>query len=167
MNNNPYEMILSLLNNKGVNYKLINHEPTYTSAESAEARAKGGSPEAIGSKAILTKMSRGSGIEYNVLVCPNYKKIDSKALKSNIKDLNQFRFVTREEMLALTGLVPGSMPPFAKQVFPQLSHLFIDSELLKHPVLGFNAATLTCSLVISCSNYLKIVQPTAMFQFAI
>ena len=64
------------------------------------------------------------------------------------------------------GLLPGTMPPFAQPIFPQLSHLFIDSSLLDHQVIGFNAACLTQSLVVATSDYIKVASPTDIFSFS-
>ena len=166
------EKIISLLDAHKVNYKRIEHPECKTSEESAKARAQGGGGFVIGAKAILMKVERKeAGIEFHVFVLPGDKQIDSKTLKKSLKiqfnDFKRFRFSTAEEMAEQTGgLIPGTMPPFGQPIFEKISHLFIDSSLLDHEVIGFNAACLTHSLVISTQNYIKVAAPTDIFRFS-
>ena len=160
--------ICHLFDSNSINYKRISHPECRTSEESAKARAESGGGFVIGAKAILVKVERKRGdSEFNVFVLPGNKKIDSKVLKRQIENLKSFRFSTAEEMAEKTGgLIPGTMPPFAKPVFEELEHLFIDSSLLEHDLVGFNAACLTQSIIVLCRDYIQVAKPTAIFSFA-
>jgi Ala-tRNA(Pro) deacylase len=166
------ERIISLLENHNINYKRIHHPECRTSEESAKARAEGGGGFVIGAKAILMKVDRKEiGSEFDVFVLPGDKQINSKSLKKAFKqqfnDFNRFRFSTTEEMVEQTGgLIPGTMPPFSKPIFDKLAHLFIDSSLLDYEILGFNAACLTQSLIVSTQDYIKVAAPTCIFSFS-
>lgn len=166
------EKIISLLETSNINYKRVYHDECRTSEESAKARAEGGGGLVTGAKAILMKVERKvAGAQFNVFVLPGDKQINSKvlkqALKTNFEDFNGFRFANLEEMKEQTGgLIPGTMPPFGKPIFEQLSHLFIDVDLLEHKVIGFNAACLTQSLIVPTSDYIKIASPTDIFPFS-
>ena len=168
MDDNTTRKICNLFDSHSVNYKLISHPETRTSSESFLARASAGGGYVIGAKAILMRITRKQeDSDFNVFVLPGNRKIDSKALKSKFKDVKSFRFATPEEMAELTGgLVPGSMPPFAQPIFEELDYLFIDISLLEHDVVGFNAACLTQSLLVPCSDYVRLANPTAIFPFA-
>lgn len=168
MDNDTTRRICNLLDSHSVNYKLISHPETRTSEESFLARASAGGGYVIGAKAILMKITRKQeDSEFNVFVLPGSRKIDSKALKSQFKDVKSFRFANPEEMAVLTGgLVPGSMPPFAQPIFEKLNHLFIDTSLLEHNLIGFNAASLTQSLIVHCRAYVQAANPTATFPFS-
>lgn len=160
--------ILHLFDSNSISYKLISHAECRTSEESTKARAEGGGGIVIGAKAILMKVERKQeGSEFDVFVLPSNKKIDSKLLKSQLNKLKSFRFSTALEMAEKTfGLVPGSMPPFANPIFDELENLFIDSSLLKHNIIGFNAACLTQSIIVSCHDYIQVANPSAIFSFS-
>ncbi|MGK7883749.1 MAG: YbaK/EbsC family protein [Crocosphaera sp.] len=166
------EKIISLLNSNNIDYQHIHHPECRTSSQSAEARAKAGGGFVIGAKAILMKVERKTaGSEFYVFVLPGDKQINSKILKKSLKrkfeDFNRFRFSTVEEMAEQTeGLVPGTMPPFAQPIFDKLAHLFIDTALLDHQVVGFNAACLTQSLIVPTQDYIKVASPTDIFSFS-
>ncbi|NEP59585.1 MAG: hypothetical protein F6K31_21670 [Symploca sp. SIO2G7] len=166
------EKIISLLDSNNIDYRRIHHPECRTSEESAKARAEGSGGFVIGAKAILMKVERKEvGTEFHVFVLPGNKQINSKILKKSLKnqldDFSRFRFATAEEMAEQTdGLIPGTMPPFGRPIFENLVHLFIDSYLLDHEVLGFNAACLTQSLIVSTQDYIKVAYPTNLFAFS-
>lgn len=165
------QKIINFLDNEKIKYKRILHQECRTSQESSEARAQGGGGIVIGAKAILMKVDRKEvGTEFHVFVLPGEKQIDSKVLKKALKaqfnDFARFRFSTTNEMSEITGgLIPGTMPPFGKPIFENIAHLFIDSTLLEHEIIGFNAACLTQSLIISTQDYLKVAFPSKILSF--
>ena len=66
------------------------------------------------------------------------------------------RFASRIELLELTGLVPGAVPPFGKPVldFP----LYVDERLRQNTRIAFNAGMLTRSMIISSTDYLRVAE---------
>jgi Ala-tRNA(Pro) deacylase len=167
MNQEAFEHICQLFEEKQITYMVLDHPECRTSAESAAARAEAGAPGAIGAKALLCKMEYGNGnIEFNVLVIPGTARLNSRALKTHFADLKRFRFATPEEMLQLCNVVPGCMPPFAKTIFSNTERLFVDESLLNFKLIGFNAASLERSIVIQCQDYLRAAMPSAILQFA-
>jgi Ala-tRNA(Pro) deacylase len=146
---------------------VIEHEVCRTSAESAAARARAGFPQAIGAKALLTKMTFSDGTsEFNVLVLPGPSRLNSQALKARVPALKKFRFATSEEMLGLCGVTPGEMPPFAGAVFSGTSRLFVEEGISGVEFVGFNAADLERSVVVRAQDYVRVADPTAIFKFA-
>lgn len=169
MNQDTVQEICLYCNQQNVNYTIISHSETHTSDESAFVRAEQGFTNVTGIKAILMKMERKQGItEFNVFAFPSYLKLNSKMLKQYFRDIKSIRFATTEEFTNLTGgLVPGSLPPFAKPIFPNLDYLFIDELLLEcNDPIAFNVASLSQSLILSSKDYLRIANPTAIFTFS-
>ena len=170
--NEVTEKICNLFDTHEVEYKIIFHPECRTSAESTEARIKGGGGYVIGAKAILMKVEcKKNGNYFDVFVLPGINQIDSKIIKKYLKnryaDFNKFRFSTADEMANITGgLVPGTMPPFGSKIFENLNHLYIESSLLDYDVIGFNAACLTQSLIVPCKEYIQLAFPTDIFPFA-
>ena len=145
------DRIRELLKTGGFAFREVHHEPTYTSQQSALAR---GEDLAIGAKAILAKTD-GS---FRLFVISADAKLDSAAIKRELR-LKKMRFATREELLELTGLVPGSVPPFGEPILP--FPLYCDAALGKNSnLVAFNAGSLTDSIIMSAADWEKIAQPT-------
>jgi prolyl-tRNA editing enzyme YbaK/EbsC (Cys-tRNA(Pro) deacylase) len=142
--------IRTLLAQQGVAFREIQHEPTHTSEESARVR---GEPLEIGAKAIVMR----TGADFSVFVLPAHRRVDSGAIRRHL-GLNALRFATPEELLALTGLVPGSVPPFGHPILPM--QLFADPGVgAAGDRIAFNAGSLTCSFTLGASDWRRVAQP--------
>ena len=150
-----YESIIRFLSSAGVQYREVTHEPTRTSAESAKAR---GLDLAAGGKAILLKV----GPQFRLFVLSAAKKLDSQKIRDHFGE-RKLRFATPEELLAQTGLVPGSVPPFGRPIMD--FELSVDGSMTNNPVIAFNAGSLTTSILMDCKDYLKIASPQ-IFDFS-
>ncbi|NUN68633.1 MAG: hypothetical protein HUU02_02870 [Bacteroidetes bacterium] len=150
-----FESICALLDGKGVRYRTVHHVPTFTSEESARAR---GEEVRTGGKAILMKVDEG----FKLFVLSAALKVDSKAVKQRF-NARSIRFATKEELLDLTGLVPGSVPPFGRPILPL--DLYIDDSILANERIAFNAGSLTDSVILSVADYRSIVT-AEQFRFA-
>lgn len=138
--------ILELLDDAEISYRRISHEPTRTSEDSA--RARGESLE-TGGKALLLK----AGDRFAVFVLSAALKLDSHAVKKHLGS-RSLRFATADELMEMTGLVPGSVPPFGEPLLP--FPLYIDESIEANERIAFNAGSLTDSLVLETADYLRI-----------
>lgn len=145
------DKIRTLLADANISYQDRSHDPTFTSVESAAAR---GEDLSTGAKAIVYKVQS----EFYLFVMAADRKIDTKKVKAYFKDkglkAKKTRFATQEELFTLTGLVPGSVPPFGEPILP--FKLFVDPSLLKNEVISFNAGSLTYSISMSLMDYTTI-----------
>ena len=73
-------------------------------------------------------------------------------------------FATRDELLELTGLVPGCVPPFGHPILP--FDLYIDTGIERNDKIAFNAGSLTDSIILATADYLRIARPAKNFAFA-
>jgi prolyl-tRNA editing enzyme YbaK/EbsC (Cys-tRNA(Pro) deacylase) len=64
----------------------------------------------------------------------------------------------------MTGLVPGSVPPFGRPILP--FDLFADDSVLRNDRIAFNAGSPTDSIIMSVEDYVRIAAPE-VFPFAI
>lgn len=150
------DSIRKLLADNGVQFREVHHEPTLTSADSARAR---GEELRIGGKALLMK---GDGA-YRLFVLPADRRVDSPAIRREL-GIRKLRFATADELAELTGLVPGSVPPFGSPVLP--FELFVDERLCENDRIAFNAGSLTDSIILSVDDYLAVAKPLRIFAFA-
>jgi Ala-tRNA(Pro) deacylase len=156
MSNQVFKQILEMFSRAGIQYKEIEHEPTYTSEESARVR---GESLAVGAKALLLK----NDDTFRLFILPADMQLDAKRVKQELK-IRSVRFATKEELLELTGLVPGSVPPFGPPVLP--FELYGDMGIgTVEDKVAFNAGSLTRSIVMKASDWKSIANPV-LFSFA-
>lgn len=160
MNTIAQEHIRSLLHDAGVLFREFSHAACRTSEESMRVRADAGFPGTIGAKSLLVKLYFHDGKEcFAAIVVPGTHTLDKHALFHAIPEVKKMRFATPEELLDIAGVVPGCMPPFGPQVFPRIEMLIVSSALRAFPILGFNIASLTQSVVLSSEDYFSVVKP--------
>ena len=147
-----FQTITDFLDGHGLTYRQVHHEPTPTSEAAAAAR---GEDLSIGGKALLMKV----GGEFKLFVLSASLKIDSPAIKAYFR-AKKLRFANADELLELTGLIPGSVPPFGEPILP--FELFVDQSITRNERIAFNAGSLTDSVVMAVEDYLRVAQPVVL-----
>lgn len=137
------QAIRDLLSQAGIAFAEKHHEPTFTSEESARAR---GESISIGAKALVIK----GDDRWALFVLPADRKLDSAAARRYL-GAKKVRFATAAELLELTGLVPGSVPPFGRPVLSL--DLVADPALCEQEKIAFNAGSLRTSIVLASADY--------------
>lgn len=144
------ELIRRLLTAAGGDYREVEHGETPTSEDSARAR---GEPLSVGAKALLLKVDE----TFAIFVLPADRKLDSQAVKREL-NAKKLRFATAEELLELTGLVPGSLPPFGRPLFPL--DLYADEQVgAEYGRVAFNAGSLTRSMILATGDWERAATP--------
>jgi prolyl-tRNA editing enzyme YbaK/EbsC (Cys-tRNA(Pro) deacylase) len=146
------DAIRRLLAESGVTFREVQHAPTFTSEESAKAR---GEELRTGGKALLLKTDD----VFRLFVLPADRKLDSAAVKRHLA-VKKTRFATADELKELTGLVPGSVPPFGPPILP--FELFVDDAIRANERIAFNAGSLTDSIVMATADYLAMAKPAVV-----
>jgi prolyl-tRNA editing enzyme YbaK/EbsC (Cys-tRNA(Pro) deacylase) len=155
VNSEIYKNIKKLLEEHSVMFQEMHHGPTRTSADSANAR---GEDIGIGGKALVLKV----GDSFKLFVLSASRKISSSKIKDYFH-VKRTRFATPEELLKITGLVPGSVPPFGNPITGL--ELYVDPSIIKNERIAFNAGSLTDSIVMKVKDYEKLVSPV-VFDFS-
>ncbi len=155
MSEQVLQSIREMLDERDIEYREVHHEPTFTSEQSAAAR---GESIRIGGKALLLKV----GDEFKLFVLSAVLKLDSKAVRKHL-GVRTSRFANKEELAELTGLVPGSVPPFGEPILP--FKLYVDESIVRNERIAFNAGSLTDSIILSTEDYVALAQPE-IFCFA-
>ena len=156
----PLPSVLSRLQEwiakEGIRHEVFHHQPTRTSEESAKAR---GEKLSNGGKALLLKIDK----DFQLFVMPADRRLDSRALKREL-GARRIRFASAEELLELTGLVPGSVPPFGEPLLP--FPLNLDEEITKNERIAFNAGSLQQSFRMKVEDYLALARPERVFSLS-
>jgi Ala-tRNA(Pro) deacylase len=148
MSESVFNRVEQLLTSRNIEFGVLRHEPVYTSEEAAAVR---GVPLSSGAKALICK----GGDQFVMFVLPADRKLASR----NIRKLyrwRKLRFANREEVLDLTGLKPGSIPPFGS-IFGLPT--YCDEKLSENSTINFNAGDHTISASMSYPDYLETEKP--------
>src|SRR6516165_10779340 len=143
-----FDRINTWLQQQGVSFTVLRHEPVYTSEQAAAVR---GTPLSSGAKALVVK----AGERFVLLVLPADRKLDSRKARDTL-GIKSLRFATKEEVTQLTGLEPGSIPPFGS-----LFNLptYCDPALAENPSINFNAGDHAISIQLAYSDYASVETP--------
>jgi Ala-tRNA(Pro) deacylase len=143
-----FDRVLDLLRRHGAASEVSRHEPVYTSQQAADVR---GTPLASGAKALVCK----GDDRFLLFVLPADLKMDSKAVR-RARGWKKLRFADREEVLQLTGLEPGAIPPFGSLFgLPTLC----DARLSNSETINFNAGDHRISVSMSYADYVRAESP--------
>lgn len=143
-----FHRLVSRLSEAGVSFTHTHHRPAYTSAEAAEVR---GAPLHSGAKALIVKSDAG----FVMAVLPADLSLDGKALRKYLGSKG-LRFATPEEVMELTTLTPGSIPPFGS-LFGLRT--VCDDRLQENEFINFNAGSHTDSLQLRTADFLAFERP--------
>jgi len=148
MDTSVFQRVEALLQRHDVKFDVLRHDPVFTSEEAAAVR---GTPLASGAKALICK----GGEQFVMFVVPADLKLDGKAVR-RAKGWRKLRFADREEVRQLTGLDPGSIPPFGSLFeMPTLC----DPRLGENETINFNAGDHGISVSMRYDDYVKVEGP--------
>jgi len=147
-----FEEIKEWLSAQSVRFKEVHHGPVETSEAAAKAR---GEDLSIGGKALVLKIDDS----FKLCVLSAARKLDSGVLKKHF-GAKKLRFANRDELKDLTGLVPGSVPPFGNPLIDL--ELLVDQSILQNQKIAFNAGSLNHSIIMSVQDYLKVANPVIL-----
>jgi Ala-tRNA(Pro) deacylase len=144
-----FERLQSWLAQSNVPFTVLRHEPVFTSEQAAAVRK---TPLSSGAKALVVK----AGERFVLFVLPADRKLDSRKARAHLQ-VREMRFATREEVEKLTGLQPGSIPPFGSLF--QLP-TYCDPGLAHNESINFNAGDHAISIQMAYPDYVKAEKPS-------
>ena len=150
------DTIREWLRSQQVSFRELHHQPTRTSAEAAAVR---GEPLEFGGKSLLLKV----GEQFRLFVLPADRQLNSRAIRDHL-GARKLRFASAEELRQMTGLVPGSVPPFGRPILD--FDLYVDIGIDEHPRIAFNAGSLVDSIIMPVADYLRVANPQGRFDFS-
>jgi Ala-tRNA(Pro) deacylase len=143
-----FERLEAHLHQASVAFTVLHHEPVYTSEQAAAVR---GTPLASGAKALVMK----AGERFVLLVVPADRKLDSRKAREGL-GVKGLRFASKEEVLGLTGLEPGSIPPFGS-LFGLPT--YCDPDLAANDSINVNAGDHAISISMTHADYMVVEKP--------
>jgi Ala-tRNA(Pro) deacylase len=148
-----YARLISLLEQHGVPYRLIDHAPE---GRTDLVSAMRGHDPKLAAKCIVVMVKVGKKVTRHVLgVIPGNARIDLNAVKALLSG-TYVSFASPENAERLSGSVVGAILPFT---FDPDLELVVDSAVLNNEEMFFNAARLDRSIVLRTEDYVKVAQP--------
>jgi Ala-tRNA(Pro) deacylase len=143
-----FEKIIGFLDNKNVPYRILEHQPVFTSEQAAKIR---GTSLKQGAKTLLFKTKE----EYVLVVVSGDKRVDSKKLKKmlGVKDL---RFATPEEVKEKMGCEIGACYPFGNLIEIRM---IIDKSVGENEEISFNVGLHDRSVMVEYADYQRAINP--------
>lgn len=136
--------LLAFLREHQIAFRLMTHAPVFTSEEAARVR---GTPIQAGAKALVL-LAADRPVH---AVLPAALRADNAKLRA-ILGTRTLRFATPEELLALTGCLPGAVPPFGNLFgLPVL----VDEALAAREEIVFNAGSNAVSILMRAADFLR------------
>jgi Ala-tRNA(Pro) deacylase len=148
MASSVFQRLSDLLQSQSLAFEVLQHAAVFTSEEAAAIR---GTPLASGAKALICKADD----QFVMIVLPADRKLASKAVRK-VAGIKSLRFASREEVEQLTGLAPGSIPPFGS-LFSLPT--WCDERLSQHSRINFNAGDHSISISMAYADYVAAEQP--------
>lgn len=143
-----FEKIKGLLDEREFVYEVIEHGPVHTSADAAKIRD---TDVSNGAKALVMFADKTPLL----FVVPGDKKADFKKIK-RVLDVKDLRMATPGEVLELTTLKVGSIPPIGKAI--NLKSYF-DTSFEEKDEVAFNAGSLTTSIIMKSKDLISVEEP--------
>jgi Ala-tRNA(Pro) deacylase len=148
MTDSVLSRLQELLAARQVAFEVSRHEAVFTSEEAAAVR---GTSLASGAKALVCRADE----RFVMFVLPADRRLASKQVRASA-GIRSLRFATREEVLEVTGLTPGSIPPFGS-LFGLST--YCDRRLGENERINFNAGDHTVSISLSYADYVRAEGP--------
>lgn len=145
-----FDKIKKLLDDNKIEYKVLIHEPVYTSEQAAQMRGKG-IEEGLrrGAKAMIFKVDE----KYIQCIVPAHKIVDIKKVKV-LLNAKKIKMATPEDVLKVTNCEIGSVPPFGNLFSIPV---YCDKELAEE--IDFNAGLHDTSITMKRADWEKVVKP--------
>lgn len=142
------EAVLTLLKSKGVQYRLIEHDPAFTSED--VTRIGGIEPSQVAKALVM--LADGKPF---LVILPCSRKVDFKKFKS-LTGVRNLEMAAPEQVQRICGVEVGAVPP--------LGNLFglptyIDVHLTNEEQIVFSAGSHVMSIRMSYGEFRKIVSP--------
>jgi Ala-tRNA(Pro) deacylase len=144
---NVFEELKKRLSENGIEFKVMEHEPVYTSEQAAKVR---GVPIESGAKAMVMR-SKG---KFYMFVLSSAKRLDMKKIKE-ILGTKSLSLATPEEVLENCHCEVGAVPPFG-DLFGM--EVFVDESIPEQETINFNAGRHEKSIQMKSRDYLKVVK---------
>ena len=145
-----YKQIKKHLNNMGIEYRTIEHQPVSTCEEAAEVR---GVEQKTGVKALVLKTSED---KYILGLAAADRRLNLKKL-ARIVGTKKLKLASSQEVFKISRCTTGCIHPFGL-LFK--TDTYLDESVLENEYVNFSVGIHTATMFMKSSDLLKIIKPT-------
>jgi Cys-tRNA(Pro) deacylase len=149
------QKIKQILSSNQIEFEETEHEAVYTSHKAAQVI--GLEAEEAGVKSLILKTKEGAFI---LVLNPGNKKVDTKKI-AQMEDTKSVYFASPEEVLKVTGIPIGSIPPFGHKAKLKT---YLNEELLDCEYLYFNPGSHTKTIKMPSKDLLRVLENPIRFR---
>ena len=147
------EALFRLLDEKGIEYERYDHIPVFTVEEADQIVM----PDYMDdTKNLLLHDSKGK--QYYMVILDAHKSLNVNELKKTL-GAKKLSFASADDLMRLTGLIPGSVTPFG--VLNDEGHEIItifDAPLEKAKKLGAHPNLNDCTILVAVSDIAMLIR---------
>ena len=147
--------IKQILSSNQIEFEETEHEAVYTSHKAAQVI--GLEAEEAGVKSLILKTKEGTLI---LVLNAGNKKVDTKKI-AQMEDTKSIYFARPEEVLKVTGIPIGSIPPFGHKTKLKT---YLNEELLDREYLYFNPGSHTKTIKLPSKDLLRVLENPIRFR---
>jgi len=151
------QKIKQILTDNQIEFEETEHEAVYTSHKAAQVI--GLEAEEAGVKSLILKTKEGAFI---LVLNPGNKKVDTKKI-SQMENTKSIYFASPEEVIKVTGIPIGSIPPFGHKTKLKT---YLNEELLDCEYLYFNPGSHTKTIKMPSKDLLRVLENPIRFRQA-
>ena len=149
------QKIKQILSSNQIEFEETEHEAVYTSHKAAQVI--GLETEEAGVKSLILKTKEGAFI---LVLNPGNKKVDTKKI-AQMEDTKSVYFASPEEVMKVTGIPIGSIPPFGHKTKLKT---YLNEELLDCEYLYFNPGSHTKTIKMPSKDLLRVLENPNRFR---
>ena len=139
----------------------LHHPPASSAREMAHLR---GTPLEIGGKSMLFRCGTRASSDFRLFVLSSARRVSARKIRHAL-GIARMRLATPAELLQLTTLTPGCIPPFGAPIFEL--PLYVDASITQNDEIAFSPGQHTCSLRMKTQDYLQVAAPQDVLCFSL
>lgn len=144
--NDPFAAITNVLEESGIQYELLEHDPVHTSEQAAQVR---GMSMETGAKSLLLKTQHG----FVLAVIQGDKRLDMKKFMAHSAGSKKPRFATPEEVEEQMGCQVGACYPLGNLVNLRT---ILDEPFSRQESISFNPGVHDKTIKLQMNDYLDL-----------
>lgn len=145
-----YDKVKEYLNNIGIQFKIVEHEPAYTTEE-ADKYIEG--YDGVRTKTMFICNKKKTN--YYMIIMDDSKRLDMNKLKEIVSE-KQMKMVSEEALKEKLGIEPGMVSPFGLLNNDEKDiKIYMDKEIITEEIMTFHPNDNTKTLFITTKDLFK------------
>ena len=142
-----YDKVKEYLNNIGIQFKIVEHEPAYTTEE-ADKYIEG--YDGVRTKTMFICNKKKTN--YYMIIMDDSKRLDMNKLKEIVSE-KQMKMVSEEALKEKLGIEPGMVSPFGLLNNDEKDvKIYMDKEIITEEIMTFHPNDNTKTLFITTKD---------------